>query len=429
MPITGRVVRMIKPRLDRVFKDASDYFEERGVSVASALKRLKSIPVSLHCWQGDDVTGFEKAGSLDGGLVATGNYSGKARSGDELRADIDKVFSLVPGRHRVNLHAIYAETEGRKVERDELELKHFSRWLDWGRAGKLGFDFNGSFFAHPKAASGLTLSSPDRLVREFWIRHGKVCRRIGAGFGKALGTPCVTNVWIPDGSKDEVADRVSPRIRLTQSLDAVFSEKISQDFNLDSVESKLFGIGSESFVTGSHEFYMGYALSRGKMVCLDTGHFHPTESIVDKISSVLAFSDRVLLHVSRGIRWDSDHVVTLTDDLRAIAREIIWNRFAKRTHIGLDYFDASINRVAAWVIGMRSMQKALLGALLEPVRAVRAAEAEGDFTLRLAMMEDARSAPFGAVWDMFCEQNDVPCDGRWVDSVRDYEKRVLAARD
>lgn len=414
--------------VDKMYEAASEYYGDIGVDVAAALSRLKSIPISLHCWQGDDVSGFENAGSLDGGLVATGNYPGKARNGDELRSDIDKAFSLVPGTHRVNIHAIYAETQGKKVDRNELSIEHFQKWLDWGKANGLGFDFNPSFFSHPKASSGVTLTSADKGIRKFWVEHGKVCRKIGAEFGKALGTPCVTNVWIPDGSKDEVADRVAPRARLTESLDAIFEEKIDSKLNLDAVESKLFGIGSECFVAGSHEYYMGYAISRGKMVCLDTGHFHPTESIVDKISAVLGFIDEVLLHVSRGVRWDSDHVVTLTDDLKAIAREIAWNGFEKRTHIGLDYFDASINRISAWVVGIRNMQKALLAAMLEPAAAIREAEANGDFSQRMAMMEDAKSAPFGAIWNKFCTDNGAPADGDWFKEVAQYEKDVLSLR-
>jgi len=419
---------MTEKTIQAMYDAALAFYNEKGIDVPAAIKRLKSIPISMHCWQGDDVAGFENAGSLDGGLVATGNYPGKARNGDELRADMDKVFSLVPGRHRINLHAIYAETGGKRVDRNELGPEHFQRWIDWGKERGIGFDFNPSFFSHPNAASGLTLTHPDEGIRKFWVEHGKACRKIGAAFGKALGTTCVTNVWIPDGSKDEVADRVGPRERLTKSLDAIFSEKIDKSLNLDAVESKLFGIGSECFVAGSHEYYMGYAISRGKMICLDTGHFHPTETIVDKISAVLEFVDEVLLHVSRGVRWDSDHVVTLSDDLKGIAREIVWNGFEKRTHIGLDFFDASINRISAWTVGIRSMQKALLSAMLEPRDAIRKAEQDGDFSARMAMFEDAKSAPFGAVWNKFCLESGVPADGEWFGEVQKYEKEVLSAR-
>jgi len=419
---------MSEKTVEAMYNAALSFYNEKGVDVAAALERIKTIPISMHCWQGDDVGGFEDAGSLDGGLVATGNYPGKARNGDELRSDMDKVFSLVPGKHRVNLHAIYAETDGKKVDRNELGVEHFKRWIDWGKARGIGFDFNPSYFSHPKAASGLTLTHPDEGIRNFWVEHGQVCRRIGAGMGKELGTPCVTNVWIPDGSKDEVADRVGPRDRLTKSLDEIFAEDIDKSLNLDSVESKLFGIGSECFVAGSHEYYMGYAVSRGKMICLDTGHFHPTESIVDKISAALGFLDEVLLHVSRGVRWDSDHVVTLTDDLKGIAREIVWNNFDRRTHIGLDFFDASINRISAWTVGIRSMQKALLAAMLEPKDAIRAAESAGDYSARMALMEDAKSAPFGAVWNKYCLDSGVPADGEWFDAVKQYEKDVLSAR-
>jgi L-rhamnose isomerase len=361
-------------------------------------------------------------------LAVTGNYPGKARTADELRADLEKAMSLIPGRHRLNLHALYAEHGGKKVDRDALEVKHFQGWIDWAKGRGIGMDFNAIFFSHPKAADGFTLAHRDEGIRQFWIRHGIVCREIGAAMGKALGSPCVTNVWIPDGSKDTPADRKGPRERLAASLDAVFKTPTDPAHNLDAVEGKLFGIGSESYVVGSHEFYLGYAITRKKLVCLDAGHYHPTESVADKISSVLANLERILLHVSRGVRWDSDHVVTLGDDLLAMAQELVRGDYLGRTHIGLDFFDASINRIAAWVIGTRAMLKSLLIALLEPTEKLRGYEAAGDFTARLALLEECKTLPFGAVWDYYCERQDVPVGAGWLDEVKGYEHDVLSKR-
>jgi L-rhamnose isomerase len=340
---------------------------------------------------------------------------------------VDKALSLIPGKHRLNLHAIYAETKG-KVERDELEPEHFTAWIDWAKANGLGLDFNGTYFSHPKADSGFTLAHADEAIRKFWVDHGIVCRKIGAAMGKALGTPCVCNVWIPDGYKDVPADRKGPRERLKKSLDEIFAEKVDKDCLLDAVEAKLFGIGSESYVVGSHEFYLGYALENKTLLCLDTGHFHPTEVVSDKISAVMTFVDEILLHVSRGVRWDSDHVLTLSDELRALAGELVRGDYLDRTHIGLDFFDASINRVAAWVIGTRCMIKALLTALLEPTAQLQKAEAEGDFTERLALHEELKTLPFGAVWDYYCVKSDVPVGMDWMSEVRAYEKNVLGKR-
>ena len=417
-------------RIERSYQLAREAYGSLGVDVDRALERLAGIPISLHCWQGDDVGGFETpdAELSGGGIQATGNYPGKARSADELRADLDEAYRLIPGRHRLNLHSLYAETGGARVERNQLEARHFSRWMDWARANGHGMDFNPSFFSHPFAADGFTLSHADPAVRRFWIEHGAACRRIGAAFGKGLGTPCVTNIWIPDGYKDIPIDRKAPRERLAAALDEVLSEQLDRACNLDAVECKLFGIGSESYVVGSHEFYMGYAADRGTLLCLDSGHFHPTEVVSDKISAVLGFVDEILLHVSRGVRWDSDHVVILSDELQAIAQEIVRGRFESRVHIGLDFFDASINRIAAWVIGTRCMIKALLMALLEPTETLRRLEAEGDFTGRLAMLEECKTLPFGAVWDHYCESRGVPVGSAWIDEVRDYERRVLAGR-
>lgn len=421
--------KMKDAKIEKGYALAKEVYAAYGVDTDAALKRLARIPISLHCWQGDDVGGFEHVESASGGgIQATGNYPGKARTADELRKDAEKAISLIPGRHRFNLHAMYAETGGKRVDRNNLQPEHFSRWIDWAKSKKLGMDFNPSCFAHPKADSGMTLSDRDAGVRKFWIEHCIACRKIGAAMGKALGSPTVTNVWIPDGLKDIPVDRKGPRERLRDALDAVFKEKIDPKLNLDAVESKLFGIGSECYVVGSHEFYMGYAITRKKLLCLDAGHFHPTETIADKICSVLEYVPEILLHVSRGVRWDSDHVVILNDDLRAIAEEIIRHGFEKRIHIGLDFFDASINRIAAWATGTRAMIKALLLALVEPTKTLRALENAGDFTARLAFLEELKTLPFGAVWDYYCLKQSVPVGATWINEVKQYEKDVLSKR-
>ena len=416
-------------RIEKAYEGARQCYAELGVDSDKAMERLGKIAISLHCWQGDDVGGFERSreGLGGGGIMATGAYPGKARTADELRADLEMALSLLPGKHRLNLHAMYAETKGR-VERNELEPEHFAAWIDWAKANGLGMDFNGTFFSHPKAESGFTLSSADEGARKFWVEHGIACRTIGAAMGQALGTPCVTNLWIPDGSKDIPVDRKGPRERLRRSLDEIFAKKIGRSRLLDSVESKLFGIGSESYVVGSHEFYLGYAIQNKMLLCLDTGHYHPTEVVSDKISSVLTFLDEILLHVSRGVRWDSDHVVILSDELRAIAEEIVRGDYLHRVHIGLDFFDASINRVAAWVIGTRCMIKALLIALLEPTRNLRQLEQAGDYTSRLAMLEEIKTLPFGAVWDYYCARAGVPAADAWLKEIKAYEDRVTRLR-
>lgn len=419
------------------YRLAHERYAALGVDVDRAIKTLAAIPISLQCWQGDDVGGFENLGtSIGGGLAVTGNYPGKARTPDELRADLEMALSLIPGRHRVNLHAMYGEFGGKKVDRDEIESAHFKNWIAWAKTRRLGLDFNPTCFAHPKAADGFTLSHRNKSVRAFWIEHCSRSREIGAAMGKALGTPCVTNVWIPDGYKDTPADREGPRERLAAALDEIFKKQLPAKRLLDAVEPKLFGIGAESYTVGSHEFYLGYAITRRKLLCLDAGHFHPTESIADKISSALLYVPEILLHVSRGVRWDSDHVVTFNDDLQAIACEVVacCRRPAgsdkevrrqdagdtlQRIHLGLDYFDASINRIAAWVIGTRNLQRALLVALLEPP-AIRQAELSGDFTARLALQEEAKALPFGAVWDYFCGSMEVPTGERWMVAVRNY---------
>ncbi len=382
----------MKPNVDQAYALARERYEAIGVDTDAALERLGAVPISLHCWQGDDVRGFEPSGGdLGGGLAATGNYPGRARTADELRADGSKALSLIPGRHRFALHAIYGDFGGRRVDRDEIRPEHFAAWIEWARSLGIGLDFNPTFFSHPRAADNLTLSHPDEGVRRFWVCHGIASRKIGEAIGRALGTPCITNFWIPDGMKDTPVDRVAPRARLVDALDAIFAERIDAALNRDSVEGKLFGIGLESYTVGSHEFYLAYALTRNTLYTLDTGHYHPTETIADKISAVLSFLPEILLHVSRGVRWDSDHVVVLNDDLEAIGQELVRGGYLGRTHIGLDYFDASINRVAAWTIGARNMLKALLEALLEPIDRLRAAEAAGDYTARLALSEEMKT--------------------------------------
>ncbi|WOO41732.1 L-rhamnose isomerase [Rubellicoccus peritrichatus] len=411
------------------YSAAKERYASFGVDTEEALKKLSATPISLHCWQGDDVGGFESPdSSLGGGLAVTGNYPGKARSIDELRLDLEKVLSLIPGNHRLNLHAIYGDFSRGKVDRDAISIEQFQGWIDWCSANNLGLDFNPSCFGHEKAEDGLTLSSPDAGIRDFWIAHCQASRKIGAEMGKQLGSPCVTNVWIPDGMKDLPADRLGPRERLAASLDKVFEESLDPAHNLDAVESKLFGIGSESYVVGSHEFYMGYATTRQKVLCLDAGHFHPTESVADKISSALLYVPELLLHVSRGVRWDSDHVVILDDPTKAIFEELVRCDALSRTHIGLDFFDASINRIAAWAIGTRSAQKGLLMALLQPMSKIIEAEATGNYTERLALLEISRTLPWGSVWEEFCSRNQTPGEGEWFAEVKAYEDTVLAKR-
>lgn len=414
--------------LQQAYGLAQERYAQLGVDTEAALAQLKTVALSLHCWQGDDVGGFEDPErGLSGGILATGNYPGKARTPAELRADLDLAYRLIPGQHRLNLHAIYLDTD-RKVARNAIEPQHFARWADWAKANHHGVDFNPTCFSHPLADSGFTLAHADKGVRDFWIEHCIASREIGAYFGQALGTPAVTNVWIPDGYKDTPTDRTAPRERLRESLDAVFAKPLDPRHNLDAVECKLFGIGSESYVVGSHEFYMGYAVTRQKLLCLDAGHFHPTESIADKISSILLYVPELLLHVSRGVRWDSDHVVTLTDELHAITQEIVRGGYLNRVHIGLDYFDASINRVAAWVIGSRNTLRALLAALLEPHAELRRLEQAGDYTRRLALLEELKSLPIGAVWDYHCLTQNAPVGGQWMDEIAEYERRELSQR-
>jgi L-rhamnose isomerase len=406
---------------------AREQFAQFGVDADLAISKLRSVPVSIHCWQGDDVQGFESgAGAPGGGLAVTGNFPGRARNLEELQQDLSKAISLIPGKNRLNLHAIYGDFGGQKVERNAIELRHFQTWIDWCRTQNMGLDFNPTCFAHPMAAQGATLSHPDASIREFWIEHCKRCREIAVGFSRELGTHCVHNIWIPDGSKDLPVDRQRPRQLLRESLDTIFQDRYSGV--IDAVESKLFGIGSESYVAGSHEFYLGYAISNHTALCLDAGHFHPTENLSDKLSSVLQFIDQILLHVSRGIRWDSDHVVIQDDQTCQLMQEIAALEAFDRVHIGLDYFDASINRIAAWVIGTRATQKAILRGLLMPWKLLRDAEAEGDYTTRLALFENAKTLPWQEVWNAFCDSQGVPSDQNWMSEIKTYESQVLSKR-
>ncbi len=421
-------------QIDAAYQLARERYAALGVDTEAALAALQSIPISLHCWQGDDVVGFEDPDRpLSGGIMATGNYPGKARTVAELRQDLDKAYSLIPGTHRLNLHAIYLDSDV-KVERDEIRPEHFSGWVDWAKANQHGLDFNPTLFSHPLADDGFTLAHQDAGVRQFWIDHCIASREIGAYFGRELGTPCVTNIWIPDGYKDTPVDRKAPRERLKAALDEIFAEPLDPQHNLDAVESKLFGIGSESYVVGSNEFYLGYTASRAAsaasdvLLCFDAGHFHPTESIADKISASLLYVPELLLHVSRAVRWDSDHVVTLNDDLNFIMQEIVRGEFLSRVHIGLDFFDASINRVAAWTIGTRNALRALLLALVEPRELLCRFETEGDFTGRLALLEASKGLPFGAVWDTYCQRQGVPVGFGFMDEIKAYEHAVLSER-
>lgn len=412
----------------RNFEEAKKLYGQHGINVDEILTELERIKISIHCWQGDDVRGFLfRDQELSGGISVTGEYPGAASTPEQLRADLEKALSLIPGSHKVNLHAIYADTD-ETVDLDQLEPRHFQSWVDWAKEQGIGLDFNPTCFSHDKSKDGFTLSHADPAIRQFWIEHCKASRRIGAYFGEQLGQTCVTNIWVPDGYKDMPVDRMAPRQRLKEALDEIFAEDINPQWNLDAVESKLFGLGSEAYVVGSHEFYMGYGIRNNKLICLDAGHFHPTESIAGKLSSLALFTDGLLLHVSRPMRWDSDHVVIMDDELTEIGRELVRNNLLDVTHIGLDFFDASINRIAAWVIGTRNTIKALLRAKLEPVDRLRQAELEGDYTTRLALTEEFKSYPFGAVWDYYCERMGVPVREEWLSEVKQYEQDVLLKR-
>ncbi|MFJ5436466.1 L-rhamnose isomerase [Pectobacterium brasiliense] len=414
--------------IEAAWQLAKARYASLNVDVEAVLEQLDQIPVSMHCWQGDDVAGFENTGGpLTGGIQATGNYPGKASTPDELRADLEQAFALIPGPKRLNLHAIYLES-AQPVARNEIAPEHFSTWVEWAKRHQLGLDFNPTCFSHPLSADGFTLSHPDEKVRRFWIEHCQASRRISAYFGRELGTPSVMNIWVPDGMKDLTIDRLAFRQRLLSALDEVIAEPLDQTHHIDAVESKLFGIGAESFTVGSSEFCLGYAASRGTALCLDAGHFHPTEVISDKISSAILYVPRLLLHVSRPVRWDSDHVVLLDDETQAIAHEIVRHKLLNRVHIGLDFFDASINRIAAWVIGTRNMKKALLRALLEPTETLRTLEQNGDYTARLALLEEQKSLPWQAVWEHYCQRHDVIPGSEWLQQVRQYEETILTQR-
>ncbi|MBN2029275.1 L-rhamnose isomerase [bacterium] len=416
--------------IKKAYQVAQEEYAEIGVDTDKALKKMDDVIISLHCWQTDDVGGFEKPDAElgGGGIQVTGNYPGKANTIEEMRQDLDKVMSLVPGEQRLSLHAIYGEFDGKLVDRDQIEVKHFQKWIDWAKERDMGLDFNCTCFSHPKADEGFTLSSKNESYRKFWIEHVKLCREIGAEMGKQLGKPCVHNTWIPDGSKDTPVDRNGHRVLLKKSLDEIFQIEYPKEHLKDAIESKLFGIGSESMVVGSHDFYLGYAIQNNKLICLDNGHFHPTEQVGDKISAILQFVDEILLHMTRGVRWDSDHVVTFNDEILLIAQEIVRAKVLKRVNIGLDFFDASLNRIGAYVVGTRAVQTAFLFALLEPTDTLRKYEEAGKNFERLALLELMKSKPFGAVYDYYCTQSKVPVGEDFIAEIQKYESDVLKKR-
>lgn len=413
--------------MSSLYEHAKETYAKIGIDTEEVLKKLAELPISLHCWQGDDVVGFENTGSLSGGIMATGNYPGKAGTPQELMADIEEVLSLLPGKYKINLHAIYAITDG-KVDRDKLEPKHFEKWVEFAKKNGLGLDINPTLFSHPLAANSLTLSNPDEKIRRFWIDHCKAMRKIGAYFGKELGITCMNNIWIPDGYKEIPADRLGPRQRLKESLDEIFSEKYDKKYLIDTVESKVFGIGLEAYTVGSHEFYLNYAAKNDCLCLLDNGHYHPTEMVSDKIPSMLLFADKLALHVTRPMRWDSDHVVIFDDELKEIAKEIVRCDALDKVMIGLDYFDASINRIAAWVVGARNMRKALLFAMLLPHGELKKYQDSGNFTKMLAMSEEYKFYPYNEVWNEFCRRENVPQGEKWLEETDRYEKEVLSKR-
>jgi L-rhamnose isomerase len=421
---------MNKELIKKSYQLAKEQYAEIGVDTDKVLKQMDDVVISLHCWQTDDVGGFEKEGAElgGGGIQATGNFPGKSKSLVQMREDLDKVLSMLPGKQRLNLHAIYGEFGGKKVDRDQIEVKHFQGWIDWAKKRKIGLDFNCTCFSHPLADDGFTLSSKKPKIRKFWVEHTKRCRDIAAEMGKQLGTPAVHNIWIPDGSKETPVDRMGLRKLLKKSLDEIFTIKYPKKYLKDSIESKLFGIGSESMVVGSHDFYLGYAVQNNTMITLDNGHFHPTEQVGDKISSILIFIDELLLHLTRGVRWDSDHVVTFNDELLLIAQEIIRAKALGRVNIGLDFFDASLNRIGAYVIGTRSAQMAFMYAMLEPYQALLKFEEQGRTFERLSYLELMKYKPFGAVWDYYCLQSKVPAGQDYIEEIMKYEKEVLMKR-
>ncbi|MDP8257574.1 MAG: L-rhamnose isomerase [Candidatus Alcyoniella australis] len=421
---------MNEKQVEQAFRTAQQRYSEIGVDVDAALELLSCVALSIQCWQGDDVGGFEtpEAALEGGGIAVTGNHPGKARTIDELQADLERALSLVPGGHRVNLHAMYGDFRGERVDRDQIRPEHFAGWVDWAEGLGIGLDFNATCFSHPLAEGGFTLSSPDERVRRFWIEHVQRCREIGAWLGDKLDTPCVHNLWIPDGTKDLTVSRLAHRELLKTSLDEIYAVKHPAEQLRDAVESKLFGLGSESFVVGSYDFYLAWAAANSAMLCLDMGHFHPTESVADKLSALLPFLPELLIHVSRGVRWDSDHVVLYGDELRELMLEIVRARALGRVYLALDFFDGSINRIGAWVIGARATLKALLFALLEPTDQLREIERNGELFARLGLLDEMKLMPLGAVWDYFCLKSDVPPAEQWIDSVREYERSILSQR-
>ena len=411
------------------YQDAKARYAEIGVDTEAALKKLQDLKISMHCWQGDDVKGFlNPDGELTGGIMSTGNYPGAAHTPDQLRQDVEKAFSLIPGSHKLNLHAIYLDTD-EPVDLDEIEPKHFAKWASWANEQGVGLEFNPTFFSHPMMKDGMTLAHPDKEVRDFWIEHGKRSRKVAEYLGKETGQTCINNFWMPDGMKDNPIDRYTPRKRMMESLDEIFTEDLNEEYTQEAVESKLFGLGVEAYTVGSHEFYMGYGLTRNKLICLDAGHFHPTEVISNKLSSLVLFSKGIMLHVSRPVRWDSDHVVIMDDELQEIGKELVRNDLLGKTNIGLDFFDATINRIAAWVVGTRNTQKALLKAMLEPTEDLKAIELDFDYTKRIVLTEELKDFPYADVWNYFCALNNVPVGMDWYEEVKNYEKDVLALRN
>ncbi|MFK4886574.1 L-rhamnose isomerase [Lactococcus petauri] len=410
------------------YEEAKKRYAAIGVNTDEAIKKMADVKISMHCWQGDDVKGFlMPQGELTGGIMSTGNYPGAAHTPDELRQDLEKAYSLIPGKHKLNLHAIYLDTD-EEVDLNQIEPKHFTKWVEWAKKQGIGLDFNPTHFSHPMMKDGMTLSHPDKEVRDYWIEHGKRSRKIAEYMGKETGQTCINNFWMPDGMKDNPIDRYTPRKRMMEALDEIFEEKLNEEYTMEAVESKLFGLGAEAYTVGSHEFYMGYGLTRNKLICLDAGHFHPTEVISNKLSSLALFSKGIMLHVSRPVRWDSDHVVLMDDELQDIAKELVRNDLLSRTNIGLDFFDATINRIAAWVIGTRNTQKAILKAMLEPIQDLKEMELEFNFTKRIAYTEELKDFPYADVWNYFCEQNAVPVGLDWLEEVRNYEEEVLMKR-
>jgi len=419
---------MNENRIIEAYRIAKEVYAELGIDTDKAIGSVNAVPVSMHCWQGDDLLGFEGATELTGGITTTGNYPGRARTGDELRADIEKALECIPGKMKVSLHALHADKKGKNVDRDAYDVSLFTTWIDWAKSCRLGLDFNPTFFSHPMMDGNFSLTSTDPDKRRFWIEHGKRCREISAEIGKSIGEVCIDNFWMPDGYKDIPADTLVLRQSMIEALDEIFAAKFEKQFTLDSLESKLFGLGIESYTVANHEFSLLYAATRDILYTLDVGHFHPTESVAAKLSAIMSFTNEAMLHISRGVRWDSDHVVIWDDELQNIMNEIVHNDYEKRIHIALDYFDASINRIACWVIGVRNARKALLKAYLDPMTVMRSAEARRDYTARLALLEETKSRPFSAVWDYLCLAQNVPVGQDWLERVRCYEVEVTDQR-